>query len=304
MGFEASNVPYLACSTIKTLELTASNRPPFAELDGLHYDVSRRMRSVGAQHGITLRVAVLTSVTLSPLATFSQVQRLDQPSRVAPPSCDINLMTVGNVSGSQSYIRLRYEVEALSTAQESLAGMDAALKDLNGSTSPTMALAGMITGMNQAHDSLACAAYLMGQYRPAEEDDKNIRAILISVFNREANSVADTMAHSKEQILRPASQQSNAVKLRDAERISIRTALQHQAATDLLEATTFSLLRAVDISDSHARTAEYLTVSCDERADLLTKSAPLADANKSADKSAYTTPATFIQKVLNEHKCR
>jgi hypothetical protein len=45
-------------------------------------------------------------------------------------------------------------------------------------------------------------------------------------------------------------------------------------------------------------------MSCDERADLLTKSAGLSDANKGADKSAYTTPATFVQKVLSEHKCR
>jgi hypothetical protein len=250
------------------------------------------------------RNGILALVTLLPLASFGQVQRLDQPPRVAPPSCDINLMSVGNVSGSQSYVRLRYEVEALSTAQESLSGMDAALKNSDGSTGPTMALAAMITGMNQAHDSLACAAYLMGKYRPTEEDDKNIRAILISVFNREAKCVADTMAHSKEQLLRPTIQQSNAVKLGDAERISAITALQNQAATDLLEATTFSLLRAVDVSDPHAKTAEYLSMSCDERADLLTKSAALADANKGADKSAYTTPATFVQKVLNEHKCR
>jgi hypothetical protein len=249
------------------------------------------------------RNAVLVLVALLPPAVFCQVA-LDQPPRVAPPSCDINLMGVRNVSGSQTYVRLRYEVEALSTAQESLAGMDAALRNSEGSTSPTMELAAMITGMNQAHDSLACAAYLMGQYRPTEEDDKNIRAILISVYNREAKCIADTMAHSKEQLLRPTNQQSNAVKLRDAERISGITTLQNQAATDLLEATTFSLLRAVDVSDPHAKTAEYLTMSCDERADLLTKSATLADANKGADKSAYTTPATFVQKVLNEHRCR
>jgi hypothetical protein len=262
---------------------------------------SQSQQAIPMQFG---RNAALSLVVLLSPAVFCQAQRLDQPPRVAPPSCDINLMAVGNVSGSQSYVRLRYEVEALSTAQESLAGMDAALRDLNGPTSPTMAVAGMITGMNQAHDSLVCAAYIMGRYQPTEEDDKNISAILISVFNREAKCVADTMAHSKEQLLRPASQQSNAVKLRDAERISARTALQNQAATDLLEATTFSLLRAVDVSDPHAKTAEYLTMSCGERADLLTKSATLAVANKSADKSAYTTPATFVQKVLSEHRCR
>jgi hypothetical protein len=119
---------------------------------------------------------------------------------------------------------------------------------------------------------------------------QNIPAILISVFNRVAKCVADTMARSKEQLLRPTSQQSNGVKLRDAERISARTALQHQAATDLLEATTLSLLRAIDISGPHAKTTEYLTMSRDERADVLTKSATVADANKGAEKTPTQRP--------------
>ena len=195
------------------------------------------------------------------LPAFSYAQRPDQPPRVAPPSCEINLMGLGNVSGSQAYVRLRYEVEALTAAQESLAGMDAALKDLDDSTSPTMGLAGMITGMNQAHDSLTCASYIVGQYRPPTQDDETTSAILVSVFNREANCVSDSLAHGKEQLLRSASQQSNATKLKDAERISARTAAQNQAATDLLEVTTFSLLRAVDTSDAHAKTAEYLAMS-------------------------------------------
>lgn len=129
-------------------------------------------------------------------------------------------MALGNVSDSEAYVRLRYEVEALTAAQESLAGMDAALRDLDDSTNPTMGLAGMITGMNQAHDSLSCAAYIVGQYRPVTADDETTKAILISVFNREANCVSDSLADSKEQILRSASQQSNATKLKDAERIS------------------------------------------------------------------------------------
>lgn len=238
------------------------------------------------------------------LPAFSYAQRLNQPPRQAPPSCEINLMGLGTVSGSQAYVRLRYEVEALTAAQESLAGMDAALKDLNDSTSPTMGLAGMISGMNQAHDSLTCAAYIVGQYRPVTKDDETTRAILISVFNREANCVSESLAHGKEQLLRSASQQSNATKLKDAERISARAASQNKAATDLLEITTFSLLHAVDTSDAHAKMAEYLAMSCYERSDLLTRSAALADANTGGEKSAYTTPATFVQKVLTEHKCR
>jgi hypothetical protein len=51
--------------------------------------------------------AVLALATLVPLANLCQAQRLDQPPRVAPPSCDISLMTVGNVSGSQNEHKCR-----------------------------------------------------------------------------------------------------------------------------------------------------------------------------------------------------
>jgi hypothetical protein len=41
-----------------------------------------------------------------------------------------------------------------------------------------------------------------------------------------------------------------------------------------------------------------------ERSDLPTRSAALASANKGREKRAYTTPATFVQRVLTEHNCR
>jgi hypothetical protein len=199
-----------------------------------------------------------------------------------------------------SYVRLRYEIEALNAAQESVDGLTTALKDFDSASSPTIALSTLITGANQAHDSLLCASYLMGQYRPVDRDDKMIRAILISAFNREAQAVTEVMAHTKDQFLRPANQQSTAVEFHDAERISAMNAQQNEAAGDILQTTTFSLLRAIDNSDPNAKTTEYLALSCDERTNLLAKSDSLAKAGK----SAYSTPATFIQKVLSEHKCR
>ena len=53
---------------------------------------------------------------------------------------------------------------------------------------------------------------------------------------------------------------------------------QNKAATDLLQATTFILLRSVDLSDKNAKTTPYLAVTCDEYADLVKKNAPLAQA--------------------------
>jgi hypothetical protein len=244
-------------------------------------------------------LAITLAFALS-CSTFGQSARLDGPPAEAPPSCGINLASVSSVSGSVSYVRLRYEIEALNAAQESVDGLKMALKDFGSASNPTIALSSLITGVNQAHDSLLCASYLMGQYRPVDKDDKMIRAILISAFDREAATVTDLMAHTKEQFLRPANRQSNAVEFHDAERISAMNAQQNEAATDLLQTTTFSLLRAIDNSDPNAKSTEYLALSCDERMDLLAKNASLAQA----EKSAYSTPGTFIQKVLSEHQCK
>ena len=206
---------------------------------------------------LSVRLAALIfTVSCSTGLLFGQSAHLDRPPVTAPPSCGINLISLARVSGSISYVRLRYEIEALNSAQESVDGLTTALKDFDSASSPTIALSTLITGANQAHDSLLCASYLMGQYRPVDGDDKMIRAILISAFNREARAVTELMAHTKDQFLRPANQQSTATEFHDAERISAMNAQQNVAAGDILQTTTFSLLRAIDNSDPNAKTTE------------------------------------------------
>jgi hypothetical protein len=64
--------------------------------------------------------------------------------------------------------------------------------------------------------------------------------------------------------------------------------------------TTFVLMRSVDLTDKNAKTTPYLAVTCEEYVDLIKRNASLAHA----DKTAYTQPTFFVQKVLDGHKCR
>jgi hypothetical protein len=195
---------------------------------------------------------------------------------------------------------LRYEVEALEVAQDSTGQLRDGLKEFNGGGTPTVAISGLITGMNQARDSLLCAAYLMGQYDAATEDENTIKVILISAFNREAVAVTDILALIKEQMSRPINQGSNAETFNDAERMSAITAQQHEAVEDLVQSTTFSLILAVDNHDPNAKTTEYTVLSYMERGELLSIVTSLAKG----ERNAYRAPAWLIQEFLTGHKCR
>lgn len=92
----------------------------------------------------------------------------------------------------------------------------------------------------------------------------------------------------------------NAAKLKDAEFMAAITSSQNKAASDIAVATTFALLLSVDVSDSNAKTTEYLAMNCDEYAHLLKSNESLVRS----DKSAYTQSAGLIQHALETHKCR
>jgi hypothetical protein len=57
---------------------------------------------------------------------------------------------------------------------------------------------------------------------------------------------------------------------------------------------------SVDLSDPNAKTTEYLSVTCDEYADLLKENAQLAQA----EKSAFSDASGLIDDGLKGHKCR
>lgn len=241
--------------------------------------------------------------TPSPGTTQSQTQHAqsNEPSASQPESCGFPPIALNDATGSKAYVRLRYLLAALDSAQDAVTGMASSLKEFNTATSTAGALAPLITGIDGAKDALHCAAFIMNRYPGTDQDDKLIKAISAAAFNREADAMTDLMAHIKEQFLRsPAVSQSSATQVHDAERMSKITESQNKAATDLSEATVYVLMKSVDLSDKDAKTTPYLTVTCDEYADLIKRTAPLAHA----DKTAYTQAASLIQPSLDSHKCK
>ncbi len=234
--------------------------------------------------------------------SYSQTQRpRSKPFSSQPESCALPLIQLNDATGSKAYVRLRYLIEALDSAQDAVTGMASSLKEFNTATNVASALAPLITGSDGAKDALHCAAFIMNQYPGTDEDDRLIKTISAAAFNREADAIADLMAHIKEKFLRSAAiSQSSATQVHDAERMSKITESQNKAATDLLQTTAYVIMKSVDLSDKDAKTTPYLAVSCDEYADLIKRNAPLAHA----DKSAYTQAASLIQTGLDGHKCR
>jgi hypothetical protein len=231
----------------------------------------------------------------------TQHTHTNKPSPFQPESCGIPLIALSNATGSKAYVSLRYLIAALDSAQDSVTGMGSSLKEFNSATNTTSALTSLITGADEAEDSLHCAAFIMNRYPVADDEDKLIQTSSAAAFNREADAVSDLMVHIKEKFLRSAAvSQSSAMQVRDAERMSKITESQNKAANDLLQTTVFAVMKAVDLSDKNAKTTPYLAVTCDEYADLIKRNAAFSQA----DKSAYTQAASLIQTGLDGHKCR
>jgi hypothetical protein len=80
------------------------------------------------------------------LPSYSQTQRprYRKPSSSPPESCAVPLIQLHDVTGSNAYVRLRYVIEALSSAQESVTGMASSMKEFNAATDTANALAPLL----------------------------------------------------------------------------------------------------------------------------------------------------------------
>lgn len=92
-----------------------------------------------------------------------------------PPGCVAHVILLATISGSPSYVRLRFEVEALGSAQQGVSSMGQALKEFKAAITPTTALSALITGTNDANNALQCSAYIMGKYKLTGDHDQVIQ---------------------------------------------------------------------------------------------------------------------------------
>jgi len=94
-------------------------------------------------------------------------------------------LTVATVTGSPVYVRLRFQLDALSSAQESVTTMATAQEESRRETnSPAVSMSSLFTGMEQAHDDLLCAVSIVDRYKPTDKDDENAKDLLIIALTR------------------------------------------------------------------------------------------------------------------------
>ncbi|WP_433965158.1 hypothetical protein [Tunturiibacter gelidiferens] len=191
-------------------------------------------------------------------------------------------------------------MRALGTAQEAVTALVTGMEGLKSEAAPSVAMSSAFTGTQEARNKLHCAAYLISRYKAVDKDDETVKSLLIVAYNQEAAVVSDLERHIKEQFLRSDSQSTQAAAVKDAERITAMNALQHEAALNIAEATTFSLMLSVDRSDPAAKNTAQTVLACDQYADLKKSSAALAGDTK----SAYTNAASLFVSFLDGHKCR
>jgi hypothetical protein len=217
-----------------------------------------------------------------------------------PSGCAVNLISIATVSGSSSYVRLRYEIEALWSAQQGVASMSQGLKEFKAASEASTGLSAIITGTNDANDALHCSAIVMEKYTAANDDDRVIRGLMIQAFDQEATAVIDLQGDIKRKILIAVGQSDQKTDVaKDAEVMSAMQAKQKYAAESLLMAVEESLMLAVDLSNMKAKNTAKTTLSCSEFKDLRKKSSAITNG----EKSTYRDDASLFIVFLNSHEC-
>jgi hypothetical protein len=241
-------------------------------------------------------------VLLLPLGVATQTPevRYDIPPAVPPSSCGLSLATLSSITGPPAYRRLAYQLRALESAEEAVTALQAGMKGLTKEQSPALGMSDLFTGTKQAHEALLCSASIVSKYVPVDDTDNTSRTLLIVAYNQEAAAIADLEAHSKEQFLRSEAEKTQAMQVKDAERMTAINLLQSEAASSLAEITTLSLLQAVDDSNPAATNTRQTLIPCSQYPNLLKESTALAQQTK----SAYTTPASLFVKFLGGHRCK
>jgi hypothetical protein len=249
---------------------------------------------------ISLRLCWMISLYGFTLTASAQRPRLDVAPKTPPSSCGIALMTIATVAGSPAYVRLRFQIDALSSAQEGVTTMAAAQEEFKRETnSPAVSMSSLFTGFGEAYDNLLCAASITDRYKPTDPDDKTAKALLIVAFNQEAEALADLQTHVKEQLVRPAQENTTATQLKDAERITAMNRLQKEAVETLSQVAVFSLMEAVDLSDPTAKDTAKTLLSCTEFDDLRKRSTEISHSAK----SGYSDTAGLFVTFFKSHQC-
>lgn len=222
-----------------------------------------------------------------------------RPPKSAPQSCSIiRLAGITSTEGSAAYKRLRYQLAAIDVVEIGLQVFDQLETENAKHTIPAESMSGFLVAADELEDHLHCAAYIIGLWNPESKDEQDISGLTIHAYNQIAASLSVRRSLSKAQFMRRTTNDRTTV-MREAEQTAAADKKTRGAQTDLFDMTTYSLLLAVYVDDTSAKTTPFMKLSCDERGSVIEES----KRESAIGENDYQKAAQLIFKAVSDHQC-
>lgn len=225
------------------------------------------------------------------------------PPASPPDGCStVQIGQIDMITGSEAYLFLIREVAAIKLGHTASQQILASFTE-PGNAHPTLfqEVVRMTTGLTDAKNTYLCASYILGRGQKGDEEHQTTRRMLITVYNRMALQTRQFREKLKA-MAGDDDETSKSSQLKLAEVMSSLEQDRKAVGSDLVDATTLSIMLTVYSGDLNAPKADTLRISCIERQSLL---ADLESLTKATKVDEFTKTAGLLEDFLKmPYKCK
>lgn len=227
---------------------------------------------------------------------------VDTPPATLPADCSAALVVASDqITGSESFVQIK---RLLTTIELGHTASGQWLDALHvSSTDSTVGASFLHTNieLSDAVNGYLCASFLSGKIERGKAGSSNEMAVktLISVYNLMALETIQFRAQLETVAQQSEKGSTQPLSVSTADKITKILQARKDVGGDFQNALVVFALLAVDNSDPNAKTTEMLSMSEDERADLLKQATALSSATPVDE---YTRGADLLKQFLADHK--
>jgi hypothetical protein len=225
-------------------------------------------------------------------------QSIGEPPKVVPDNCSVLEVTSVSSNGqSGAYNLLGYEIAALDVGHRAESNNALAVKSMNSPPAdPVGSLADTFRNLDAGTDGYLCGAYIAGQYKAANDDQRTFRETNVSVYNRLAIINTRMKEYIKNRIRNFEHQDSSSI-IENANTLAKLTHDRNAAFSDLVSAATLSALLSL-YADPSAPVVDTLNMNAAERGQLLAR---LDEILTHGSPDSFTQVADILKSFLTNH---
>ena len=225
-----------------------------------------------------------------------------EPPSVLPAGCPAaTIVHASTLQGTEAYLLMGRQIAAFKLGHEASQELEEALRGPSDPNSTMLqSVIHMNTGLGDAQRTFLCASFLIGGETANDDTHRDMRGLLVSVFNRMALG-AWQLQGQMQKMAEDAEASKKVGDVKTAQAISAILQDRKEAGTDLVTVATMSALLTVYAGDVDAKTTPFVTVSCSERTALLTD---LSSLTKATPIDEFTRSAGILEEFFQGHKCR